>query len=145
MSKVVTSLSRELMKNSVIGALISLGSYIALQFADAALIHAEVVGEGALYSLVCVSAAVAAFLGCGYSVLRGGSGKALGAGAVILVFLTLTVAVALLGGEIEGIGERFVGVGASMAGGGLLAALLGSAMSGKRKTRREKTRGRRGE
>ena len=48
MSKVVASLPKGLMKNSVVGAVLALACYMALQFIVALLIHSEIAGEGAM-------------------------------------------------------------------------------------------------
>lgn len=124
MSKVVAAVPKGLVKNSAIGALLALACYVALQFVSALLIHSELVGEGTLYSMVCVSAGLAAFLGCGYSVMKGGAGSVLSASAVVLVFMALTVATALVLGEQGAIGGGLTGVGGAMAVGGLAAAVV---------------------
>lgn len=143
MSKVVASLPKSLMKNSIVGAILALVCYVALQFLSALLIHCEVVGEGMIYPMVCVSAGISSFLGCGYSVMRGGSGSVLSASAVVLVFLALTVAVALLASEAGGISAGLTGVGAAMAAGGLLAALIPGLRVKKGKSRRDGGKARR--
>ena len=71
MSKVVMSLPKGMVKNSVIGGLLALISYVALQFVCAMLVDKGALGLEQLYPVVCVTAAIASFLGCGYSVLRG--------------------------------------------------------------------------
>lgn len=140
MSKVVLSLPSGMVKNSVVGALLSLACYIVLQFPVALLLHNEVLGEGALYPAVCVCAALAAFSGCAYSALRSGEGMVLSAASVVLVFLVLTVAVALCTNEVGTLGAGLTGVGAAMAVGGLAAALVCGAMGRKPSSRREKKR-----
>ena len=124
MSKFIASLPKGLVKNGVIGAVIALLVYVLLQFVSALLLHSELVGEGMLYPMVCVSAAVSSFAGCGCSALRGKNGSVLSAYAVVLIFLTLTVAVALLTGGAEPIGAGLTGVGIAMAIGGLLGAVV---------------------
>ena len=143
MSKMAVPLFDRLVKNGLIGALLSLVCYIGLQFVSGLLIHSEVVGEGAIYALVCASAALSSFVGCGYSVVRGGDGSVLSASAVALVFLALTTAIGLLSGEAGSVGAGMVGVGGSMVAGGFLAAVvLGLRKDGRRgergKTRRKK-------
>ena len=78
-----------------------------------------------IYPLVCVTAAVASFLGCGYSVLRGKGASMLPVPAVVVVFLTLTLAAALFTADAVSIENGLTGLGLSMAAGGLLAALVG--------------------
>lgn len=141
MSKMVLSLPNGLIKNSVIGACISLASYTALQFLSAFLIHHEMLGEGVLYPMVCICAAVAAFLGCAYSALRAGGAMALNATSVVIVFLALTVAIALCTNEMGSIGMGLTGVGIAMAVGGLAAAIVCGALG--TSSRREKKRGKR--
>ena len=146
MPKVVASLPKHLMKNSVIGALLALFCYILLQFLGALLIHTEVVGEAMIYPMVCLSAGIASFLGCGYSVLRESSGSVLSSSTVVAVFLTLTAAVGLLAGGAEMIGAGLTGIGGAMAVGGLLAAVVPGVWN-KREKRpsergRSKTKGR---
>lgn len=143
MSKVVTSLPKGMMKNSIIGAILALGSYISLQFLTALLVHNEMIGEEMIYSLVCVSAGLSSFVGCGYSVLRGGSGGVLSASAVVMVFLTLTVAVALLTGGADVVDGGLTGVGIAMAAGGLLAALVAGLAANKNGIGRRKQKTRR--
>lgn len=143
MSKVVASLPKSLMKNSVVGAGLALVCYVSLQFVVALLIHSEVVGEGAMYPVICATAGLSSFLGCGYCVVRGGGGRALSASAVVLVFLTLTAAVALLTSEVGMINGGLTGVGAAMAVGGLLAALVPGSRMKNGKSRRDVSKARR--
>ena len=124
MSKVVMSLPKGMVKSSLAGGAIALAAYTALQFLCALLIHREVLGEEQLYPMVCVAAAAAAFLGCGYSVLSRREGAVLTVSAVTAVFLALTVSAALLSGGTVAVENGLVGVGLSMAAGGLLAALV---------------------
>ena len=70
MSKLVMSLPQGMVKNSVVGGVLALASYVALQFVCALLVDRGVLGMESLYPMVCVAAALASFLGCGYSVLR---------------------------------------------------------------------------
>ena len=98
MSKVVMSLPKGMVKSSLAGGAIALAAYTALQFLCALLIHREVLGEEQLYPMVCVAAAAAAFLGCGYSVLSRREGAVLTVSAVTAVFLALTLVAALLSG-----------------------------------------------
>ena len=77
MSKLVMSLPQGMVKNSVVGGVLALASYVALQFVCALLVDRGVLGMESLYPMVCVAAALASFLGCGYSVLRGKGGAML--------------------------------------------------------------------
>lgn len=137
MSGIVAAVPKGLVKNSVIGALLALGCYVVLQFISALLIHGELVGEGMMHPMVCVTAGVSAFLGCGYSVMKSGAGSVLSATAVVLVFLVLTTATALVIGERGGIGEGMIGVGAAMAIGGLASAVAPGLWEKKGKSRRD--------
>ena len=130
MSKIVMSLPEGMVKNSLIGGLVSLASYTALQFLCALLVDRGVLGLEQLYPLVCVTAAVASFLGCGYSVLRGKGASMLSVPVVVVVFLTLTLAAALFTADVVSIENGLTGLGLSMAAGGLLAALVGSNLPG---------------
>lgn len=78
-----------------------------------------------LYPMVCVTAALASFLGCGYSVLRGRGTSMLTVPVVVAVFLTLTLAAAFFTADAVRIENGLTGLGLSMAAGGLLAALVG--------------------
>ena len=124
MSKVVMSLPKGMVKNSVIGGVLALGVYVALQLVCALLIDKEVLGMDQLYPMVCVTAALASFLGCGYSVLRG-RGTSMLTVPVVAVFLTLTLAAAFFTADAVRIENGLTGLGLSMAAGGLLAALVG--------------------
>lgn len=126
MSKVVMSLPNGMVKNSVIGGLLSLVSYVALQLICAMLVDKGMIGLEQLYPLVCITAAIASFLGCGYSVLRGKGTSMLTVPAVVVVFMTLTLVAALLTTDTIAIENGVTGLGLSMAAGGLLAALVGS-------------------
>lgn len=126
MSKVVMSLPKGMVKNSVTGGCIALASYVAFQLLCALLIHKELLGEDVLYPMVCVAAAAASFLGCVYSVLTRQEGAVLTVSAVTVVFLVLTLAIALLANKSVAVENGLVGVGLSMAAGGLLAALVGA-------------------
>ena len=125
MSKVVMSPPEGLVKNSLIGGLLALLSYVALQFICALLVDRGVLGLDQIYPLVCVTAAAASFLGCGYSVLKGKGTSMLTVPVVVAVFMTLTLAAALLTAETISIENGVTGLGLSMAAGGLLAALVG--------------------
>ena len=125
MSKVVMSLPKGMVKNSVIGGLLALASYVALQLVCALLIDKEILGMEQLYPMVCVAAALASFLGCGYSVLRGRGTSMLTVPVVVAVFLTLTLAAAFLTADAVRIDNGLTGLGLSMAAGGLAAALVG--------------------
>lgn len=129
MSGDIGSLFERLLKNSAIGAAIALIGYVGLQLLCALLIHCEIVGEGMLYLMVCVSAAVSSFLGCMYSVMREGEGHILSASVVACVFLSLTVVIGLLSGGSGTISSGWAGIGGAMAVGGLLAAAAPSVMS----------------
>ena len=124
MSREIGSLIERLLKNSVVGAAIALVSYVALQLLCALMVHCEVVGEGVIYLMVCISAAISSFLGCVYSVMRGGEGYILSASAVAMVFLSLTVVIGLLSCESGVPGAGLAGVGGAMAAGGLLASAV---------------------
>ena len=115
----------------------ALAAYVVLQLLCALLIHKELLGEDVLYPMVCVAAAAASFLGCGYSVLTRQEGAILTVSAVTAVFLLLTLAVALLANRSVAVENGLVGVGLSMAAGGLLAALVGANLP--RQSRRTKT------
>lgn len=142
MSKMIAALPQLRIKESMIGGALSLVVYVVLQFLNAALIDCRVLGEESLYAAVCISAGVSAFAGCGYSVLQRGRGAALSAASVVVVFLLLTVVVGILsGGECTGSG--LVGVGGSMAVGGLAAAVAGSSVSERKRGRRESVSGKR--
>ena len=144
MSKVVVSLPKGMVKNSVIGGVLALAAYVLTQFLWALLIDRGLLGFESLYPLVCVSAGAASLLGCGYSLLRGTSRTALSVPVVVVVFLTLTLAAAFLTADAVSLGGGLTGVGLSMAAGGLLAALIGGRLPkqkrgrGKRKPRRTK-------
>ena len=127
MSKVVMSLPKGMMKNSLTGGCVALVSYVILQLLCALLIHKELL----------VAAAVASFLGCVYSVLTRQEGAILTVSTVTAVFLILTLAVALLTNKSIAVENGLVGVGLSMAAGGLLAALVGANLP--RKSRQTKT------
>ena len=123
MSKVVMSLPKGMLKDSVIGGVLALVSYTALQLVCALLIDKGVLGMERLYPMVCVAAFLASFLGCGYSVLKGKGASMLSVPVVVVVFLSL--AAALLTAETISIDNGVTGLGLSMAAGGLLAALVG--------------------
>ena len=125
MSKVVMSLPEGMVKNCLVGSVLSLLSYILLQMLCALLVDRGVLGLDQIYPLVCVTAALASFLGCGYSVLRGKGTSMLPVPVVVVVFLSLTLAAALLTTEAVSIENGLTGLGLSMAAGGLLAALVG--------------------
>ena len=125
MSKVVMSLPKGMLKDSVTGGVLALVSYTALQLVCALLIDKGVLGMERLYPMVCVAAFLASFLGCGYSVLKGKGTSMLTVPVVVAVFMTLTLAAALLTAETISIDNGVTGLGLSMAAGGLLAALVG--------------------
>ena len=120
MSKVVMSLPQGMVKNSVIGGLLALISYVALQFVCAMLVDKGVLGLEQLYPVVCVTAAIASFLGCGYSVLRGKGTSMLSVPVVVVVFMTLTLAAALLTADTIAIENGVTGLGLSALVGGNL-------------------------
>ena len=142
MSKVVAALSWARVKDGVIGGVLALFVYVALQLLNAFLIHREVLGAESIYVAICVSAGVSSFAGCGYSVLRRGRENVLGATVVVIVFVLLTAAVGVLSGG-EGAGTGMVGVGGAMAAGGLMAAVTGAMTREGSRGRYEKMRGRR--
>ena len=135
MSKMAASLPGEQIKNSVIGGVISLAVYVVLQFVAALLLYSEIVGERMVYPMACTSAVIASFFGCGYGVFRKEKGNSLGAAAVVVVFLVLTVVAGLLAGGTQTMGAGLTGIGGSMAAGGLAAAMVGGVIRGKRATR----------
>lgn len=138
-SKPAISLPKGIVRDSLIGGAIALGAYILLQFFCALLIDRELLGLEKLYPMVCVAAAVSAFLGCGYSVLRRKEAAILSVSAVVAVFLAVTLAAAFLTAETVAVENGLTGVGLSMAAGGLTAAMAGSARpKGKRQRKRRR-------
>ena len=125
MSKVVMSLPEGMVKNCLVGGAIALVSYVLLQMLCALLVDQGVLGLDQIYPLVCVTAALASFLGCGYSVLRGKGTSMLPVPVVVVVFLSLTLTAALLTTDAVSVENGLTGLGLSMAAGGLLAALVG--------------------
>lgn len=117
---------KHLWKNSLTGTIAALIVYIMLQFFNALLIHCEIVREDTVYVLVCITAAISSFVGCVVSVLRQGRKSVLSASAVVMTFLSLTFLTGVMCGGIADEKEGLVGVGVSMATGGLLAALVGT-------------------
>lgn len=86
---------------------------------------------------MCIAAALASFLGCGCTLLRGREGAMLSVPVVVAVFMTLTLTAALLTAETISIENGVTGLGLSMAAGGLLAALIGGNLPrGNRRSRR---------
>lgn len=142
MSKVVMSLPEGMVKNGLTGALLALLSYVAMQFVCALLVDRGVLGLDQIYPLVCVTAAAASFIGCGYSVLKGKGTSMLSVPVVVAVFLTLTLAAALFTADAVSIENGLTGLGLSMAAGGLLAALVGYNLprGGRGKTRTHRRR-----
>lgn len=137
MSKVVMSLPGGMIKNSLIGAAIALGSYVTLQFLVALLVDNGVVEEGAVYLAACICAGAASFLGCAYSALRVGGGMALSAASVVIIFFMLVLTISMCAGEAGGVEmENAGGIITSMAVGGLSAAVIcgvkGKGVSGER-------------
>ena len=138
-SKPAISLPKGIVRDSLIGGAIALGAYILLQFFCALLIDRELLGLEKLYPMVCVAAAVSAFLGCGYSVLRRKEAASLSVSAVVAVFLAVTLAAAFITAETVAVENGLTGVGLSMAAGGLTAAMAGSARpKGKRQRKRRR-------
>ena len=138
-SKPAISLPKGIVRDSLIGGAIALGAYILLQFFCALLIDRELLGLEKLYPMVCVAAAVSAFLGCGYSVLRRKEAAILSVSAVVAVFLAVTLAAAFITAETVAVENGLTGVGLSMAAGGLTAAMAGSARpKGKRQRKRRR-------
>lgn len=142
MSKVVMSLPKGMVKNSVTGGLLALAVYVGLQFLCALVIDNGILGMELLYPMVCVCAFLASFLGCGYSVLKGKGTSMLSVPVVVVVFMTLTLAAALLTTDAISVENGLTGLGLSMAGGGLLAALVGYNLpkGGKNKSHTRRTR-----
>lgn len=139
MSKTVARSPEGLLKNSLIGAIIALVSYVVLQCPVALLIHYEILAVEMLYPMVCVAAGLSSFFGCIFSVMRAGEGGVLSATAVALVFLAVTAVVGLLSGETGAIAAGLTGIGGAMVAGGLLAAAVPAVL--KRGYRRDKARG----
>ena len=138
-AKPAISLPKGIVRDSLIGGAIALGAYILLQFFCALLIDRELLGLEKLYPMVCVAAAVSAFLGCGYSVLRRKEAAILSVSAVVAVFLAVTLAAAFITAETVAVENGLTGVGLSMAAGGLTAAMAGSARpKGKRQRKRRR-------
>ena len=138
-SKPAISLPKGIVRDSLIGGAIALGAYILLQFFCALLIDRELLGLEKLYPMVCVAAAVSAFLGCGYSVLRRKEAAILSVSAVVAVFLAVTLAAAFITAATVAVENGLTGVGLSMAAGGLTAAMAGSARpKGKRQRKRRR-------
>jgi hypothetical protein len=119
------SLPEGMVKNCLVGGGISLLSYVLLQMLCALLVDRGLLGLEQIYPLVCVTAALSSFLGCGYSVLKGKGTSMLSVPVVVVVFLSLTLAAALLTAEAVNVENGLTGLGLSMAAGGLLAALVG--------------------
>ena len=94
MSKVVMSLPKGMVKDVTVGTVVSLGTYVGLQFLWALLIDRGMLGMERLYPMTCAAALLASFLGCGYSVVRGKGTSMLTVPVVVAVFLTLTLAAA---------------------------------------------------
>ncbi|MCI8420022.1 MAG: hypothetical protein HFF79_05875 [Oscillospiraceae bacterium] len=140
MSKPAISLPKGIVKDSLIGGAIALGAYILLQFFCAMLIDKELLGLEKLYPMVCIAAAVSAFLGCGYSVLRRREAAMLSVSAVVAVFLAVTLAAAFVTAETVSVENGLTGVGLSMAAGGLAAALAGSAWQSRGRGKRQRRR-----
>ena len=143
MSKVVMSLPKGMVKDVTVGTVVSLGTYVGLQFLWALLIDRGMLGMERLYPLVCIAAALASFLGCGYSVLRGKGGAMLTVPVVVVVFLTLTLAAAFFTADAIAVENGLTGLGLSMAAGGLLAALVGGSLprgNGRSKGRKRRAR-----
>ena len=118
MSKVVMSLPEGMVKNCLVGGAIALVSYVLLQMLCALLVDQGVLGLDQIYPLVCVTAALASFLGCGYSVLRGKGTYMLPVPVVVVVFLSLTLPAALLTTDAVSVENGLTGLGLSMAAGG---------------------------
>lgn len=144
MSKIVMSLPKGMVKSSGLGGVVALAVYALLQMVCALLIQREVVGVELLYPMVCVTAALASFVGCVCCVLWGKDRSVLSVSAVVIVFLTLTLAAALLTAETIAVENGLTGVGLGMAAGGLLAAMVIPSGSGRgRGERRKRTAKRR--
>lgn len=141
-SKPAISLPKGIVRDSLVGGAIALAAYILLQFLCALLIDRELLGLEKLYPMVCVAAAVSAFLGCGYSVLRRKEAAILSVSAVVAVFLAVTLAAAFVTAETVAVENGLTGVGLSMAAGGLAAALAGSLRQtgGRTRGKRQKAR-----
>lgn len=137
MSKVVMSLPKGMARDVAVGAVVSLGTYVGLQFLWALLIDRGLLGLERLYPLVCIAAGAASFLGCVSALLGAREGTLLPVPVVVAVFMTLTLTAALLTAETISIENGVTGLGLSMAAGGLLAALVGGKLPrGSRQNRR---------
>jgi len=73
-----------------------------------------------------------------FCVISGRESRVLTVSAVVAVFLTVTLAAALLTTETVAVSNGLTGVGLSMAAGGLLSSLLGSGRSGQGRRRRNR-------
>lgn len=143
MSKLMTAPSRGAVKSSALGGGAALVVYVLLQLVYALLIDREVVGLELLYPMVCGAAAVAAFAGCLCCVLLRGERSVLSLSGVVAVFLTLTLAAALLTADAVALEGGLAGVGLGMVAGGLLAAILTPAGSRGGRTKRRGRTGKR--
>lgn len=130
MSKQTMSLPCKKIGSYLVGGLVALGAYALLQLPVSFLVHREVIEEGAIGAAICISASLASFLGCGYSVLKGEKGTALSAAAVTAVFLTLAAAVGACLGDRTAVGPVLTEVGIAMVFGGLAAAVAGGFKKG---------------
>lgn len=141
MSKLMTAPPGAAVRSSILGGAAALGVYTLLQLVCALLIHRELVGVELLYPMVCAAAAVAAFAGCVCCVVLRGKCSVLSMSGVVAVFLTLTLAAALLTADAVALDGGLAGVGLGMAAGGLLAAI--AVPAGGRGGRRRRRTGKR--
>ena len=74
MSKVVMSLPKGMVKDVTVGTVVSLGTYVGLQFLWALLIDRGMLGMERLYPLVCIAAALA-FWGAAVRCCGAGRGR----------------------------------------------------------------------
>ena len=125
MSKNMLSLPGGMIKNGGVGALISLVCYILLQALSALLVCEEIISPDMVYPAVCVSAAVASFVGCVVGMVQADKGNALSSAVVVAVFLSLTVLIGVCMNEGGVDGSGLIGVGVAMSLGGLASAFLG--------------------
>ena len=143
MSKIVVSLPKGMVRDGVIGALVSLICYVLLQFLAAFLISKEMMGEEMLYSEVYISSGISSFVGCLCGLFRGKRGVGLSAATVVAVFFVLTLMIGFCFGETRGFCDGFAWVGVSISVGGLMAALIYGLGGGSTKKKRELGHGRR--
>ena len=140
MPKVELSLPDGMMKKGIVGALISMACYVAMQCLVAFLVCREIVSPEMIYPAACVSAAIASFVGC---LFGSGKGSGMSSAVVVTVYLALTVLIGLCTSEHGINGSGLAGVGIAMSLGGLASAFVGGTMGKSGSGRRERGRSRR--